>query len=191
MDVRSAAKLRDRARGAGGQAAPRHRRHDRGRPEADTGGGTSDARFIAPSARLRIRAGRPTMHQVNVMRTGDGATRPGRHLSRRPDRDSCRERRGRRAGDDAAGARTKKAGLLLFGATREAFLASLAPLIAFPLVGGALMVLGGGGLEAFTDLLATLCALLAPPVLSFEVARFWGRRDRGCASRPHSIGVGG
>ncbi len=74
-------------------------------------------------------------------------------------------------------ARGRKAGLLLFGATREAFLASLAPLIAFPLVGGALMVLGGGGLEAFTDLLATLCALLAPPVLSFEVARFWGRQD--------------
>ena len=31
------------------------------------------------------------------------------------------------------------------------------------------------GLPSLTDLLATLCALLAPPVLSFSVARYWGR----------------
>jgi hypothetical protein len=72
-------------------------------------------------------------------------------------------------------ARGRADGILQFGATREAFLASLAPLVAFPLVGGVLMLLGGGGLAAFTDLLATLCALLAPPVLSFQVARLWGR----------------
>jgi len=66
-------------------------------------------------------------------------------------------------------------GLLQFGATREAFLASLAPLVAFPLVGGMLMLIGGGGLAALSDLLATLCALVAPPVLSFEVARLWAR----------------
>ncbi len=72
-------------------------------------------------------------------------------------------------------ARGRADGLQQFGATREAFLASLAPLVAFPLVGGALMLLGGGGLPALSDLLATLCALMAPPVLSFEVARLWGR----------------
>jgi hypothetical protein len=72
-------------------------------------------------------------------------------------------------------ARGRADGIAQFGATREAFLASLAPLVAFPLVGGALMLLGGGGLAALSDLLATLCALLAPPVLSFEVARLWGR----------------
>jgi hypothetical protein len=72
-------------------------------------------------------------------------------------------------------ARGRADGLRQFGATRDAFLVSLAPLIAFPLVGGALMVLGGGGLGAITGLLATLCALLAPPVLSFEVARLWGK----------------
>jgi hypothetical protein len=72
-------------------------------------------------------------------------------------------------------ARGRADGMAQFGATREAFLASLAPLIAFPLVGGVLMILGGGGLEALTDLLATLCALLAPPALSFQVARWWGR----------------
>ncbi len=72
-------------------------------------------------------------------------------------------------------ARGRADGIRQFGSTREAFLASLAPLIAFPLVGGILMLLGGGGLEALLDLLATLCALLAPPVLSFEVARLWGK----------------
>src|ERR1700722_11858029 len=72
-------------------------------------------------------------------------------------------------------ARGRADGMAQFGGTPEAFLASLAPLIAFPLVGGALMIIGGGGLEALTDLLATLCALLAPPVLSFQVAHWWGR----------------
>ena len=73
-------------------------------------------------------------------------------------------------------ARGRADGILQFGATREAFLASLAPLVAFPLVGGVLMLLGGGGVTALSDLLATLCALMAPPVLSFEVARLWGRQ---------------
>ena len=85
----------------------------------------------------------------------------------------------RRAGSIVVGiarlARGRPDGLAQFGATRDAFLVSLAPLIAFPLVGGVLMVLGGGGRGAITGLLATLCALLAPLVLSFEVARLWGR----------------
>jgi hypothetical protein len=72
-------------------------------------------------------------------------------------------------------ARGRADGFRQFGATREAFLASLAPLIAFPLVGGVLMLLGGGGRVALTDLLATICALVAPPVLSFEIARLWGK----------------
>lgn len=67
-------------------------------------------------------------------------------------------------------------GLARFGGTRQSFLTSLAPLVAFPLVGGALMLAGGAGREGAAQLLATLCALLAPPVLSFEVARMWGRR---------------
>jgi hypothetical protein len=69
-------------------------------------------------------------------------------------------------------------GLTQFGDTSDAFLASLAPLVAFPLVGALLMLAGGGGLDAVTDFLATLCALLAPPVLSHEVAQAWG-----CAAR--------
>lgn len=73
-------------------------------------------------------------------------------------------------------ARGRADGMGEFGATRDAFLTSLAPLIAFPLVGGVLMLLGGGGLAALTELLATLCGLLAPPVLTFEVARLWGKQ---------------
>jgi hypothetical protein len=73
-------------------------------------------------------------------------------------------------------ARGRADGFSQFGATRESFLASLAPLVAFPLVGSVLMLMGGGGISALSDLLATLCALLAPPVLSFEIARLW-RRD--------------
>jgi hypothetical protein len=64
-----------------------------------------------------------------------------------------------------------------FGATRDAFLASLAPLIALPLVGGVLMLLSGAGLPALTELMATLCAFIAPLVFSFEVARLWHRQQ--------------
>jgi hypothetical protein len=66
-------------------------------------------------------------------------------------------------------------GIALFGDTAEAFLASLAPLVAFPLVGTLLMLGEGAGLAALSDLLATFCALLAPAVLSYEAARHWGR----------------
>ncbi len=66
-------------------------------------------------------------------------------------------------------------GLAQFGNTTQAFLISLAPLIAFPLVGSALLIVNGGGLPALSDLLATLCALLAPPVLSWWFARLWQR----------------
>jgi len=72
-------------------------------------------------------------------------------------------------------ARGRADGMRQFGETREAFLASLAPLVAFPLVGGILMLLSGGGTDALSDFLMTVCALLAPPVLSFEAARLWGR----------------
>lgn len=72
-------------------------------------------------------------------------------------------------------ARGRADGLAQFGNTTQAFLASLAPLIAFPLVGGALLLGNGGGLAALSDLLATFCALLAPPVLSWWFSRLWHR----------------
>lgn len=75
-------------------------------------------------------------------------------------------------------ARGRADGIDQFAATRQGFLASLAPLIAFPLVGTFLLLLNGGGVPAITDLLATIAVLLAPPILSFELARLWGRRVR-------------
>lgn len=74
-------------------------------------------------------------------------------------------------------ARFQPAGFAEFGATRQAFLNSLAPLIAFPLVGGTLMLLSGGGLRVVTDLLATLVALIAPAVISATLARSWQRDE--------------
>jgi hypothetical protein len=65
-------------------------------------------------------------------------------------------------------------GLAQFGDTRQAFLASLFPLVAFPVL-SELLVAMRGDVPSLTDLLATLCALLAPPVLSFSIARHWGR----------------
>ncbi len=72
-------------------------------------------------------------------------------------------------------ARFRSDGLAEFTPTRQAFLNSLAPLIAFPLVGWLLMMMGGGGAAALTDLLVTIVALLAPPVISASLARLWGR----------------
>lgn len=71
-------------------------------------------------------------------------------------------------------------GLRHFRGTTQGFLASLAPLVAFPLVGATLLLLGGGGLAAITDLLATLSALLAPAVLSHALAQLWGREAEWC-----------
>jgi hypothetical protein len=66
-------------------------------------------------------------------------------------------------------------GLTHFGGSAQTFLASLAPLVAFPLVFDGLMLVQGPVLPALTELLAALCALLTPAVLSFEFARWWGR----------------
>ena len=62
-----------------------------------------------------------------------------------------------------------------FGNSPHAFLTSLAPLVAFPIVGTAIRLLGGAGLDAVVDFFATICALLAPSVLSYEFARVWRR----------------
>jgi hypothetical protein len=75
-------------------------------------------------------------------------------------------------------ARGRPDGIDEFAATQQGFLASLAPLIAFPLVSTLLLLLDGAGMLAIGDLLATVAVLLAPPVLSWEFARLWHRQDR-------------
>lgn len=72
-------------------------------------------------------------------------------------------------------ARGRADGIACFGASPRAFLSSLAPLLAFPIVGAALAVASDGPRRALTGLGMTLCALLMPAVLSFELARFWNR----------------
>ena len=74
-------------------------------------------------------------------------------------------------------ARGRADGFERFTATPQGFLGSLAPLLAFPIVGSVLMLAGGAGSAALGDLLATVCAVLAPAVLSHALARLWGRED--------------
>ena len=66
-------------------------------------------------------------------------------------------------------------GLTQIGSGPDAFLSSLAPMIAFPLVGCVLMAIQGRIEGGISDFLASLVAILAPPVLSYSLARRWGR----------------
>jgi hypothetical protein len=70
-------------------------------------------------------------------------------------------------------ARGRADGLGCFGNTTAQFTASLAPFIALPLVGTVLLLIQGEGLPALVDLFATWAALLAPPVVSWELTRLW------------------
>jgi hypothetical protein len=74
-------------------------------------------------------------------------------------------------------ARGRRDGLDQFGHRQQDFLASLAPLVAFPLVGGLLLLAGGQPEAAATGFLTALVALLAPPILSYEPARWWRRQN--------------
>ena len=74
-------------------------------------------------------------------------------------------------------ARGRADGIDCFGSSAQAFLSSLAPLIAFPLVGAVLAMFTEGPRRALTGLAMTLCALLTPAVVSYELARFWQRTD--------------
>ncbi len=72
-------------------------------------------------------------------------------------------------------ARGRVDGLAEFGDTPQAFLSSLAPLLAFPIVGALLLLVSDGPVKALATLLVTLVVQLAPAVLSHALARRWGR----------------
>jgi hypothetical protein len=72
-------------------------------------------------------------------------------------------------------ARGRVAGVLEFANSDDALFASLAPLIAFPLVGAGLKFLSGQPVAAAAWFLARLCAVLALPVIVREIARATGR----------------
>ena len=74
-------------------------------------------------------------------------------------------------------ARFRADGFLSFAATPQALLNSLAPLVAFPLVGGLGELAQGNLGTALTDLLATTVALLTPLVVTQYLATKWGRGD--------------
>jgi hypothetical protein len=74
-------------------------------------------------------------------------------------------------------ARGRADGIACFGSSPQAFLSSLAPLIAFPLVGAILAMFAEGPRRSLTGLAMTVCALLTPAVVSHELARFWQRSE--------------
>lgn len=89
-------------------------------------------------------------------------------------------RKAPRAGNVARGvmllARGKAAGIAQFGNSTEAFNASLAPLIAFPLVGTLLNIINGAPAAAIIGFLSRLCAVLAVAAITYEFARI-ARRE--------------
>ncbi len=75
-------------------------------------------------------------------------------------------------------ARGKADGLARFGGSTTSFMTSLAPLVAFPIVGALIVLARDGAVAAFGLLTATLIAQLAPAVLSHAVAVRWGREPQ-------------
>jgi len=67
------------------------------------------------------------------------------------------------------------AGMGHFSGAPGRFLASLASLAMWPMIGLSAILAGGGGTQAVADMAASACALLAPPVISYEIAARWGR----------------
>lgn len=72
-------------------------------------------------------------------------------------------------------ARGRVDGLQQFGDTPQAFLASLAPLLAFPIVGALLLLVSEGPAQAMATLLVAIVLQLSPPVVSHALARLWAR----------------
>lgn len=74
-------------------------------------------------------------------------------------------------------ARGRADGISFFGSSSQSFLSSLAPLLAFPLVGAILGLFNEGPRRALTGLAMTVCALMTPAVVSHELARRWQQGD--------------
>ncbi|HQT46190.1 MAG: hypothetical protein B7X08_04500 [Acidocella sp. 20-63-7] len=71
-------------------------------------------------------------------------------------------------------ARGKAEGIKEFGASLDNFTASLAPLIAFPLVGAAILVMQGDWKFALISLLSRISSVLLLPLMVHEFARRLG-----------------
>jgi hypothetical protein len=71
----------------------------------------------------------------------------------------------------------KREGFAEFGDTTEAYLASLAPLIAFDLVTAVLTAAAGRVHGAILGFLVRLCTWLGPAVIAHPLCRRWGRAE--------------
>ncbi len=74
-------------------------------------------------------------------------------------------------------ARGDAKGVEEFSGSVEAFSASLAPLIAFPLVGAFITAVSGDWKAALIGLLSRFCAVLALPLVTYEFARLYGKQQ--------------
>jgi hypothetical protein len=72
----------------------------------------------------------------------------------------------------------RKAGFAQFGATSEAFLATLAPPFGFLIVLCGVLAWAGYALPALALFLVITCNLLAPAVITEAVCRLWQRREQ-------------
>jgi hypothetical protein len=71
----------------------------------------------------------------------------------------------------------RKAGFAQFGATGEAFLATLAPPLAFLIVFCGALAFAGYAVPAIALFLVVTCNLLAPAVITEALCRMWHRRE--------------
>lgn len=71
-----------------------------------------------------------------------------------------------------------RSGFVAVGHTRQAFLASLAPVVAFVLVGAAVQSLSGNWRLGLGSLLQSLVVVAGQPVLSHLIATRWGRQSQ-------------
>ena len=147
-------------------------------PRFDTGGGTSDARFISrycPVAEFGLVG--ETMHkadeQVPVAEL-QVLTEVYRAVIRMKPPTPLRHPFTNVLLGILLVARGRAEGLRQFGDTPQSVLAALAPLLAFLLVGVVLGLLGRNR-QAVTDAIGVAVGLLGPLVLSFELARRWDR----------------
>jgi len=71
----------------------------------------------------------------------------------------------------------RSAGFVQFGATRDAFLASLAPWLGLVIVLSGTIAWAGKPIVALAFFLVTICNLLAPAVIADAFCRLWQRRE--------------
>lgn len=75
-------------------------------------------------------------------------------------------------------ARGRVAGLEEFGNSTNALAASVAPLIAFPLVGSVLLAVNGDPKIAVLAFISRMCVVMALGLVTYEFARIWHRDEQ-------------